>query len=238
MSRVIIIVNGGMNTSGKPKSASPVTDKMVAAIEKSILTYSPNTTVEVVAAAALWSEVKQVQSQHGNLIYCPLTIQLPDWFKFPSRDIYKACRDVEDRRQWVERKLGYKTSIKDSCLGDLWLPVVLTKKGAFYGEVIGEGAIPNFYEQPIALSDESRQSLYHLADQLLKSLSATPAVYLLQFRLLGKEIIFDRLWPFPAAPALASLGHEKPDLFAYHCQCLLGQPLLDLTSSLESFSVC
>jgi hypothetical protein len=167
-----------------------------------------------------------------------LTIQLPDWFRFSSRDIYKACKDVEGRRQWVERKLGYKTSIKDSCLGNLWLPVVVTTKGSFYGEVIGEGAIPNCYEQPIDLSDESRQSLYYLADQLLKSLSATPSVYLLQFRLLGKEIVFDRLWPFPAAPALASLGHQKPDLFSYHSQCLLGQPLLKLTSVFESFSIC
>jgi hypothetical protein len=238
MSRVIIIVNCGVNTSGKRNSASPVTSKMVTAIEKSILTHSPNTTVEVIAASALGSESKQVQSQHGNPIYCPLTIQLPDWFKFPSHDIYKACRDIEGRREWVERKLGYKTSIKDSCLGDLWLPVVLTKKGSCYGEVIGEGAIPNSYEQPIALGDESRQSLYHLADQLLKSLSAKPSVYLLQFRLLKGEIVFDRLWPFPAAPALASLGHQKLDLFAYHCQCLLGKSLLDMTSVPESFSVC
>jgi hypothetical protein len=238
MSRVIIIVNCEVNTVGKRYLASPVTDKMVTAIEKSILIHSPNTTIEIFSVAALGSESKQVQSQHNSPIYCPLTIQLPDWFKFPSRDIYKACRDIEGRRQWVERKLGYKTSIKDSCLGDLWLPVVLTRKGSIYGDIIGEGAIPNYYEQPIEIGNESRQSLYYLADQLLQSISATPAVYLLQFRLLGKEIVFDRLWPFPAAPALASIGHKQPDLFAYHGQCLLGKSLLDMTSISDSFSVC
>ncbi|NJK46847.1 hypothetical protein HC931_00270 [Candidatus Gracilibacteria bacterium] len=163
MSRVIIVVNCGINTSGKRNSASSVINKMVTAIEQSIPTHSPNTIVEVVAASALGSENKPGQSQHGNLIYCPLTIQLPDWFKFPAHDIFKACRDIEGRRQWVERKLGYKTSIKDSCLGDLWLPVVLTKKSSFYGEVIGEGAIPNSYEQSIdtlaSVKEALRQSL-------------------------------------------------------------------------------
>jgi hypothetical protein len=229
MRQVIIIVNSEVKAAGKSPAVSPMTEKMVAALKAAIVKDSPTTTVEVVAAAALWSKNTQLQSPNRNSIYCPLTIQLPDWLKFPAQDIYKACREIEGRRQWVERNLAYKTSIKDSWLGDLWLPVVLTAKGPLYGEVIGEGAIPNSYEQPVNLTDDLRQSLYHLASQLLDSLSALPSVYLLQFRLHGKEIIFDRLWPFPAAPAIASLNNQQPDLFVCYWQCLVGQPILDLT---------
>lgn len=112
--------------------------------------------------------------------------------------------------------------MSDSFLGDLWLPIVLTKKGPIYGEVIGEGEIPNSYEQPIDFSnhgsdgydDQIRQSLYYLGYQLLESINAIPSVYLLQFRMLEQEIFFDRLWPFPATPAIASVESQQPDLFA------------------------
>lgn len=213
-----------------------MTEKMVAALKRAIAANSPTATVEVMAAAALWSQASQIQLQNSDPIYCPLTIQLPDWFKFPAWEIYKACQDIEGRRQWVELNLAYKTSIKDSWSGDLWLPVVLTAKKTLYGEVIGEGAIPNSYEQPVDLADELRKSLYHLAARLLESLSALPAVYLLQFRLIGKEIVFDRLWPFPAAPAIASIGSQQPDLFACHWQCLLGKPIRSLRSIPESLT--
>lgn len=237
MSRVIIIVNSEVKASGKHAGASPVTEKMVAALKSAIAADSPTATVEVLAATALWSQASQIQLQNSNPIYCPLTIQLPDWFDFPARDVYKACRDIEGRRQWVERHLAYKTSIRDSWLGDLWLPVVLTAKKTLYGEVIGDGAIPNSYEQPVDLTNELRKSLYYLADRLLESLSASPAVYLLQFRLIGKEIVFDRLWPFPAAPAIASIGSQQPDLFACHWQCLLGKPLRNLKNISKSLTL-
>jgi hypothetical protein len=229
MQRVVIVVNSEVKATSKRALTSPVTEKMVAALSQAIVTSSPTTAVEVIAAATLWSGANELSDRTLETIYCSLTIQLPDWFKFPARDIYKDCRDIEARRQWVERKLEYKTSTKDTWLGNLWLPVILTEKKPLYGEIIEEGAIPNTYEQPLQISDRIRQSLHYLAYQLLDSINATPAVYLLQFRLLSGEVIFDRLWPFPAAPAIASIDSQKPDLFACHWQCLLGQPVTNLT---------
>lgn len=229
MEQVLIIVNAEVNEQGKIVSASPVTEKMVAAIRKGIANYSSVPIhVEVAAAGNVWSKTAKSTLENSQLIYCPLTIQLPEYVNFPAKEIYSACRDIGSRRSWVEQKLGYKTSVGDSWLGHLWLPVVLTHKGPLFAEVIGEGAIPNSYEQPIDLPDNQRQSLYYLAYKLLDSLSAPPAVYLLQFSLHDNEIIFDRLWPFPAAPALASVKAQDPDLYACHWCCLTNQPILDL----------
>lgn len=229
MEQVLIIVNAEVNEQGKIVSASPVTERMVAAIRKGIANYSSVPThVEVVAAGSLWSKGAKSVLENSQLVYCPLTIQLPEYLDFPAKEIYAACRDIGSRRSWVEQKLGYKTSVGDSWLGHLWLPVVLTAKGPLYAEVIGEGAIPNSYEQPIDLPDNQRQSLYYLAYNLLDSLAAPPAVYLVQFSLYANEIVFDRLWPFPAAPALASLKTQEPDLYACHWCCLTDRPILDL----------
>lgn len=85
------------------------------------------------------------------------------------------------------------------------------------------------YCQPIHLCDAKRQGIYKLAYRLLQLLAAPPATYLVQFAFQGEDICFDRLWPFPAAPALASLGVQSPDLFACHWHCLTGLPLFDLT---------
>lgn len=224
MEKVVIIINSEAHAIGKPSRLSPVAERMVTALKQAI----PETiTVEIISAASLWSK-SESQKISKNLIYFPLTIQLPNWFDFPGRTIYQSCRDLEARRAWVEQKLAYQTSIGDSWLGDLWLPIVLTHKGPLYGEVIGEGAIPNSYQQPIDLTDDLRQPLYYLAHQLLENLSAPPSVYLLQFSLLGKDIVFDRLWPFPAAPAIASIKVQNPNLYACYWHCLTNQPILDL----------
>ncbi len=230
MEKVVIIINAEVNEQGTIISASPVTQKMVAALKQGIVSYgSASTTVEVVSAANLWSKSYDVGAKNSPIVYCPLTIQLPESFDFPAKGIYLACKDIVARRRWVERNLGFKTSVGDSWLGHLWLPVVLTAKGTLYGEVIGEGAMPNSYEQPIDLSNRHRQSLYRLAYSLLDSLSAPSAVYLLQFSIHINEIVFDRLWPFPAAPALVSLTTQQPDLFSCHWRCLTKQPIMDLT---------
>lgn len=224
MEKVVIIINSEAHAIGKPSRLSPVAERMVSALKQAI----PETiTVEVMSAASLWSK-SESQKINKNLIYLPLTIQLPHWLDFSGRTIYQSCRDIEARRAWVEQKLAYQTSIGDSWLGNLWLPIVLTHKGPLYGEVIGEGAIPNAYQQPIDLTDELRQPLYYLAHQLLENLSAPPSVYLLQFSLLSKDVVFDRLWPFPAAPAIASIKVQNPNLYACYWNCLTNQPILDL----------
>lgn len=233
MSNLLIIVNAKVKEGGII-SASPATERMVAAlkqaVKEAILTESdsnitPKTlSVEAISTATLWSNFHHLKADY----YCPLTIELPPQFKFPHQAIYQACKDVQGRRRWVEQNLGYKTSVGDYWLGDLWLPVVLTAKGPLYSEVISEGEVPNSYQQPFDLSDKLRQSLYHLAYELLTYLNAPPAVYLLQFGLRNKNIVFDRLWPFPAAPAIASIGVQEPDLFACHWFCLTNRPILDL----------
>ena len=233
MEKVVIIINAEVSEKGKLVSASPVTQKMVEALQSSIAKYSnPSLEIEIVSAATLWSKHSRNlnKSRDERAIYCPLTIQLPDYFDFPQKKIYSACKDVNARRRWVEKNLGFKTSVGDSWLGHLWLPIILTDKPIF-AEIIGEGSMPNSYEQPAVIPSRQRKSIHNLAGQLLDFLGAPPATYLLQFSLYNGEIVFDRLWPFPAAPALITLKTQKPDLFACHWHCLTQQPIPDINIS-------
>lgn len=115
--------------------------------------------------------------------------------------------------------------------GSYWLPIVLTARGPIYGEVISTqpGPAATFYTQPLHLPDEQRQPLYQFGFRLLRWLEAPPSVYLLQFSLGEAGPLFDRLWPFPAEPAVASVGVQQPDLFTCHWHCLNQLPLVDLT---------
>ncbi len=160
-------------------------------------------------------------------ILCPLTL-VPD-VSFPRQQLYNACRDVAGLRQRVSAE-GYSVGE-----GNLWIPLVLTAKGPLYGEAIGQdpltgpsGSIGQSFQQPVYLSDAQRQPLYRLGRWLLTALTAPPAVYLLQAACQGDRITFDRLWPFPAAPALASQGRQSPDLFVCHWRCLIEKPVRDL----------
>ena len=229
MEKVVIIINAEVSDRGKLISASPVTQKMVGALQRSIEEHSgASVAVEIISAATLWSKNSRnnYQDLDSTALYCPLTIQLPEYFDFPQKDIYSACKDLNSRRRWVEKKLGFKTSVGDSWLGHLWLPIVMTDKPIF-AEVIGEGSIPNSYEHPIVIPHHQLKSLHGLADKLLDSLSAPPACYLLQFSLYDGEIVFDRLWPFPAAPALITLKTQQPNLFTCHWKCLTQQPIAE-----------
>jgi hypothetical protein len=170
-------------------------------------------------------------------IICPLTLNLPDGLPFASNQLYQACRDVDGLRQQVQQLFNVSAGT-----GQFWLPIVLTAKGPLYGEVIGaeenlenpgvQGAQDDWdtltYYQPLHLPDRLRQSLYRLGGQLLRSLQASPATYLLQVGLEGDRIWFDRLFPFPAAPAIASIGTQSPNLFTCHWRCLTQQPIQDL----------
>ena len=230
MEKVVIIINADVSEQGKLISASPVTQKMVEALQHSITEDSASSAVvEIVSAATLWSRNSQInkKGREAKTIYCPLTIQLPEHFDFQQKKIYSACKDVNARRRWVEKNLGFRTSVGDAWLGHLWLPIVLGKQ-AVYGEIIGEGSMPNSYEQPVPIPSRQRKSLHGLAQKLLTHLEAPSATYLLQFSLYKGEIVFDRLWPFPAAPALITLKTQKPDLFTCHWQCLTKQPIEDL----------
>ncbi|NEQ19133.1 MAG: hypothetical protein F6K28_04360 [Microcoleus sp. SIO2G3] len=201
---------------------SPTVKRMLSAIEKAIAEdATPATSVEVVAAKYLTSKEEilgfqpsdgQNFSQSPEILFCPLTLSLPDHLGVPLQAIIKACADVPGLRQQLAQQM--QIVIGDGCF---WLPVVLTGKGPLYGEVIAlaeefyEKKLPQnlllcdiTYYQPFHLSDALRQPLYHMAYNLLQSLSAPPATYLVQFGLQKSEICFDRLWPFPTAPALAN----------------------------------
>lgn len=174
-----------------------------------------------------------------DLILYPLTLNLPECLAslLPDsrRTIYQTCQDSTTLRQWVRQDL-------DDAIGSgaFWLPIVLTAKGPLYAEVIGRsgasatveesgcGSPLRPYHQPVHLSDRWRQPLYRLGQRLLRSISAPPAVYLLQFGFQDQQICFDRLLPFPAAPAIASIGVQMPDLFTCHWRCLTQQPILDV----------
>lgn len=238
MSKVIIIVNAQVE-GGKISPTAPVAEKMALALNKTITKTNPADEVEVISGADLWSKSIYLAEPSSELIYCPLTIKLPDWFKFPAQRVYKACRDLESRRRWVKQSFGYQTSQDNLWLGDLWLPIVLTHdRNLIYGSIISEGIMPNDYQQPYELPNEVDSKLQKLASQLLDSINAIPSVYLLQFKLMGHDIVFDRLWPFPATPAIASIHAQEPNLYACHWLCLSHQSITKINfCSLDSSSM-
>lgn len=219
MSKVIIIVNAQVN-GGKISPTEPIVEKMVIALKDTIMIEDKFHNIKIIGGADLWSKSESIFEQDPDTIYCPLTIKLPDWFNFPAQQIYCACRDLEKRRKWVQQHFGYKVTKDNLWLGDLWLPMIFTGEKTIYRDIISEGVIPNFYHQPYFLPEHFYPSLHSLGDELLKSIHAIPSVYLLQFRILEQDLIFDRLWPFPATPAIASIGKNNPDLFACHWYCL------------------
>ncbi len=188
-----------------------------------------------------------------DVVLCPLTLNLPD-LPFQALAVYKACRDVTGLRQraqqhgiaiangcfWLPIVLTAKGGLYGEVIGlqlpsqdrgqsnsKLTYPVHgIDLKGKELPEDLSLSDLS--YYQPFHLSDGSRQQLYQMGRCLLQLLSAPPATYLVQFGFLDSGICFDRLWPFPAAPAIASLGVQQPDLFTCHWYCLTGLPVLDL----------
>ncbi len=212
MSKVLIVADG---------------EKSPAAILKAAIAQShPLTEVDICGVSELNSGVLAP----GGAIVCPLTLDVPENLVFPGRDVYRFCRNVSAARDRVARELLFPVGE-----GNFWLPVALTAKGPLYAEAIGgeadkhSGALS--YSQPVHLSDVWRQQLYELAYRLLNLLNAPPTTYLMQFGFVGERICFDRLWPFPAAPAIASVGVQVPDLFVCHWYCLTNKPIYDIEIS-------
>ncbi len=177
-----------------------------------------NPLVEIVTGANLVPEL--------DTVYCPLTLNLPPTFQFWGRSIAQICLHIDALRHLAATSAGVKVGEG----GNMWLPVVWTARGPIYAEVIGTIATDS-YQQPIHLDDRDRQPLYQFAYQLLSTIAAPPATYLIQFCHQQREVVFDRLLPFPALPALASVGIQQPDLFTCHWRCITQQPILDLLVS-------
>jgi hypothetical protein len=166
----------------------------------------------------------------ARAIDCPLSLgvlsdpRLPT--HWPGRSLWETCAAVETLRSRVASELHWPTT--DA--GDRWLPLVVTAKGPLYAEaIIRDPAAATGFEQPHHLSDRDRQTTYRLAFELLTLLKLPPSVYLVQWgRDAAGQTQFDRLYPFPAAPAIASLGVQSPDLLECHLRGLLSQPLREL----------
>jgi hypothetical protein len=156
-------------------------------------------------------------------IYCPMTLNIPLTFQFWGQSIGRACQDIDRLRDLAATTTGVKVGSG----GDLWLPIIWTATDPIYGEVIGKSDDDN-YRQPIHLDDLARQSIDRFGYQLLTQLTAPPATYLVQFSKADTGIIFDRLFPFPATPALASIGGVQPDLFDCHWRCITGQSIVNV----------
>lgn len=242
MSQALILVD-----SGKDITSSSTTELMISALKRAINNSAePPHTVQVLAANEFkysgavnqGLDSKQIPNLcTKDTIICPLTLDLPPELVFDAKAVFQSCRDVLGLRQRVLQKLRYSTND-----GRFWLPVVLTAKGPLYGEVIslareaceeepleGLSLTDLRYYQPFHLSDLRRQQLYQLGKHLLKLLLAPPATYLVQFGFTDSDVHFDRLYPFPSAPAIASLDVQQPDLFACHWSCLTNMPVFDLT---------
>jgi hypothetical protein len=140
-----------------------------------------------------------------DTIYCPLTLQVPASFSFWGQLIGQVCQEINSLRHLAAATTGVK--VGDG--GELWLPVIWTAGEPIYGEVIGE-------IEPTS----DLQLLARFGSQLLAQITAPPATYLVQFSYAQEQVVFDRLFPFPAAPALASIGIQQPDLFASHWRCI------------------
>ncbi len=197
--------------------------KVAASLLEAIARSHPLTQVNICGISALNSGA----IAPAEAIICPVTLDVPSDLVFPGQDVFRFCRNVSAARDRVGQEL--QVPVGD---GNFWLPVVHTAKGPLYAEAIAaefdklSGELS--YRQPLHLSDVWRRSLYELAFGLLNLLNAPPATYLMQFGFAGERIFFDRLWPFPAAPAIASVGVQVPDLFVCHWYCLTNQPIYDL----------
>ncbi|MDX2100467.1 MAG: hypothetical protein SFW36_22045 [Leptolyngbyaceae cyanobacterium bins.59] len=232
MPNILLVVDGVIDAPGRLTNFPPAIDRSIAALKQAILSSDGESVPVLLAPDALQTGDLPVQGR-----VCPLTLHLPESVflpeqSFPEQKIFQRCRQENTLRQQVAQHLAYPTGA-----GQFWLPIVLTAKGPLYGEVIGlatgaEGQKTTLedptYRQPIHLSDRWRQPLYRLGQELIQLIEATPSVYLMQFGVQEQEICFDRLWPFPAAPAVASIGVQQPDLFECHWRCLTGQPIVDL----------
>lgn len=206
---------------------SPSAQQAIAALKRSA---TSAVAVEVKSIAAISSLIASGQLHLTDWLLCPLTLSLPADWQFSAHGLYQFCAHVASLRQQVKARWQVPTGD-----GNYWLPIVYTAKGPLYAEAIAS-ALPTpsasasqNYQQPFHLNDAQRQPLYQLAQNLLQHLAAPPAVYLMQFGLTPSGLVFDRLWPFPATPAIASIGVQTPDLFACHWACLNHLPILDLT---------
>lgn len=222
--KVAIAVEGAVDETGELLGAPPALIESVRALKQAIASSSfeengsggQDASVTVVAASSL-----SLEAIAPTTLLVPLTLDLPDTIRFPRKTIYATCRDVPLLRQRVQQ---WDFLVGE---GQYWLPIVQTAKGPLYAEAIAP-APSSGYCQPLHLADHQRQPLYRLGQRLLSTLSAPPAVYLLQFGYQGDRWCFDRLWPFPAPPAIASLDCQSPNLFSCHWHCLRGQPLRDI----------
>ena len=212
MSRVLIVADANIHLA----------EVLLAAIAKS------NSLAEISIVSI--SELNSGAIDLSEAMVCPLTLDVPENLVFPGQDVFRFGANVSAARDRVQEQLQVATGD-----GNFWLPVVWTAKGPLYAEAIGAEADKESgelsYFQPVHLSDVWRQQLYDLAYRLLDLVNAPPASYLVQFGFVGERICFDRLWPFPAAPAIASVGVQLPDLFVCHWYCLTGAPIYDLQIS-------
>ncbi|OCR01601.1 hypothetical protein BCD67_19125 [Oscillatoriales cyanobacterium USR001] len=201
--------------------------RIAEAFQRAIAGESPLNSPEI----CLISDLSSIAIAPNETILCPLTLDIPETLVFPGQIIYQACRDISSMRDRVLNQFGTVAGV-----GNFWLPIVLTAKGPIYGEVIGlnrnklssESISQINYSMPCHFSDIWRQKLYKLGFNLLQILSAPPATYLMQFGFEDQKIYFDRLWPFPAAPSIASVGVQFPDLFNCHWYCLTNLPIYDM----------
>jgi hypothetical protein len=214
MSRVLIVADAKIGTASA----------LLAAIAQS--NYS--TEVSIVSI----SELNSGAIDLSEAMVCPLTLDVPSNLVFSGQDVFRFCANISAARDRVQEQLQVPSGN-----GNFWLPVVWTARGPLYAEAIGAEADKESgelnYFQPVHLSDVWRQQLYDLAYRLLDLVNAPPATYLMQFGFVGERICFDRLYPFPAAPAIASVGVQLPDLFVCHWYCLTGAPIYDLQISSE-----
>lgn len=170
---------------------------------------------------------ESITSVTDNALLCPLTLDISPDLEFWGQDIFNACRQTAKMQQWVAVEAGVAAGV-----GNCWLPIVNTRQGIFYAAAINQ--IGDRYQQPFHLAGQQLRSVYQLAAKLVEQLQAPPAVYLLAFGFVDRELVFDRLLPFPAAPALASINFQQPDLFACHWLCLNNQPVMELLIANQS----
>jgi hypothetical protein len=209
MSRVLIVTGDEQGPADRLKAAIAQSDPLIE--------------VEICGVSGLNSGAIAL----SGAIVCPLTLDVPSDLVFPGQDVFRFATNVVAARDRVAQEL--QVPVGD---GNFWLPVVLTARGPLYAEAIAaesdklSGELS--YRQPVHLSDVWRQELYELAFRLLDLVNAPPATYLMQFGFVGERIFFDRLLPFPAAPAIASVGVQVPDLFVCHWYCLTNKPIYDI----------
>jgi hypothetical protein len=111
MSRVVIVVDDYTYRDDEIVEASQraVGGQIVSALKDAITLHSPAlATVDVVKTSQLEKALaspSQDEVMDKDIIWCPLTLNVPNTLTFFGQNIFQVCKQERELRQWVGAKI-------------------------------------------------------------------------------------------------------------------------------------